>query len=127
MNIQRMLDIRSKEKRYRFICKYYNTLEVLKEKIIQKKYQNELTNNIRVCETTDEPLSFSSQSRIPVTGDNGEIYDGHLPTIHIRIYIINRGEETYTVARSSWNRMPFSITVVTSEWLPASTSSCIVL
>jgi len=33
----------------------------------------------------------------------------------------------YTVAKSTWKRRPFSTTVVTREWFPAKTSSCMVL
>lgn len=37
------------------------------------------------------------------------------------------GNRAYTVAKSTWKRIPFSFTVVTSEWFPAKTSSCMVL
>lgn len=33
----------------------------------------------------------------------------------------------YTVAKSTWKWIPFSTTVVTREWFPAKTSSCMVL
>ena len=41
--------------------------------------------------------------------------------------IVNDGNRAYTVAKSTWKRIPFSTNVVTREWFPAKTSSCMVL